>query len=72
MGVLAELVIIGTVMSILAMALLAWVGGTLFQRLFGRGGIGDDSDGPPPDPLLLVSSGQGKHRPSRGGPRIAA
>jgi hypothetical protein len=72
MGVLAELVIIGTLMGILAMALLAWVGGTLFQQLFGHRGLGDESDGAPASPLLLVSSGQGKHRPSRGGPRIAA
>jgi hypothetical protein len=72
MGVLAELVILGTLMGILAMALLAWVGGTLLQRLFGRGALGDDTDEPSAGPLLLVSSGQGKHRPSRGGPSIAA
>jgi hypothetical protein len=71
MGVVAELVIISTLMGILAMALLAWVGGTLFQRLFG-GGLADDAEGPPASSLLLVSSGQGKHRPSRGGPPIAA
>lgn len=72
MDVLAGLVIIGTLMGILAMALLAWVGGTLLQRLFGHGGFGDDAQSPPAGPLLLVSSGRGKHRPSRGGRRIAA
>jgi hypothetical protein len=72
MDVVAGLVIIGTLMGILVMALLAWIGGTLLQRLRVLEDHIPDRSTDSASQTPLVSSGQGKHRPSPGGPRIAA
>jgi hypothetical protein len=72
MDVVAGLVIIGSLMGIAAMALVAWLGAVLLQRLPGQEDRLPDRSIDQARALLLVSSGQGKHRPSRGGPRIAA
>jgi hypothetical protein len=72
MDVLAGLVIIGTLMGMAAMALVAWVGEALLQRLPGQEDRLPDRPTGPARPALLVSSGQGKHRPSRSRPGIAA
>jgi hypothetical protein len=64
MDVVAGLVIIGSLMGIAAMAVVAWVGAVLLQRLPGQEDRLPDRPTGPARPVLLVSSGQGKHRPS--------